>query len=296
MGLFRLRFTALLEGELWHVGNCVREGNHPRQVAPSFIFVAMAKRYHDTEIWAQDWWLDLPNEYKLFWQYVVDRCDHGGFFKVNVRTFNALLDLKVAPQKALEFFNAGKQRVRVVTETLWFVEDFIQFQWGTTMNMDSRVHKSIVNLLEKHNIPLTSIRGQLDLKDRAKDKVKAKEKDKDKVKSLDRNERAREVVLPWESEEFKTAWGLWVDYRKERGLRKYKAVGEQAALNRLCKLADGVEDEGIRLIELAIASNWMGFWPEKNNNGKGNNLGGRTLTREEKFALARKGVDYRTAQ
>lgn len=98
----------------------------------------------------------------------------------------------------------------------------------------------------------------------------------------------REIAFPWTTETFMAAWVLWIEYRKERGLRTYKVVGEQSALKRLVKLSGGVEEKAISLIELAIASNWQGFWPEKTQNGKSE------LTREEKFALDAKGIDWRS--
>ena len=43
----------------------------------------MAKRFTSTEIWNEDWFLDMPAEYKLFWYYMLCECDHAGLFKVN---------------------------------------------------------------------------------------------------------------------------------------------------------------------------------------------------------------------
>lgn len=132
----------------------------------------MAKRFTATEIWKEDWFLDMPIEYKLFWYYILSSCDHAGLFKVNLRSFCGLLEVKLTPNKVLDYFNAGKQRIRVVSESVWLIEDFFSYQYGTTFNWNNRVHESIGELYKRHNIELTSIRGLLDLKDRAKDKDK----------------------------------------------------------------------------------------------------------------------------
>lgn len=135
----------------------------------------MAKRFTATEIWNEDWFLEMPTEYKLFWYYMLSNCDHAGLYKVNLRSFCGLNEVKVSSTIALKFFNAGKQRIREISESLWLIEDFFVYQYGTTFNWNNRVHESIGELYKRHKIELTSIRGLIDLKDRVKDKDKDKE-------------------------------------------------------------------------------------------------------------------------
>jgi len=132
----------------------------------------MAKRFSDTEIWSEDWFLEMPNEYKLFWFYMLSKCDHAGLFKVNLRSFRGQLEVNLSSTDALKYFNNGKDRIRVVSENLWYIEEFFVFQYGTTFNINNRLHESIKNQLEKNGIGLTSIRGLLDLKDGVKEKDK----------------------------------------------------------------------------------------------------------------------------
>lgn len=137
----------------------------------------MAKRFTATELWEEDWFLEMPDGYKLFWFYVLAKCDHGGIFRVNVSKFNmTLIDKKkITSNKAIELFNNGKIRVRVLNENRWLIEDFFVFQYGEIMNLNSKVHESIQTLYNQANIDLTSIRGLKDLKDRVKDKDKDKD-------------------------------------------------------------------------------------------------------------------------
>lgn len=132
----------------------------------------MAKRFSDTGIWEEDWFLEMPNEYKLFWFYMLATCDHAGVFKVNLRSFRGLLEVSLTSTEALRHFNNGKDRIRVLTDSTWFVEDFVVYQYGATLNLNNRLHESIANVLAKQKIELTSLRGLLDLKDRVKDKDK----------------------------------------------------------------------------------------------------------------------------
>jgi hypothetical protein len=137
----------------------------------------MAKRFTATEIWGEDWFLEMPKDYKLFWYYMLAECDHAGLFKVNVRSFCALNEANLTPKEAIDYFNNGKDRIRVISSSLWLIEDFFVFQYGPTFNVKNRVHESISELYKKHNIEIFSIRGLIDLKDGDKDKDKDKDKD-----------------------------------------------------------------------------------------------------------------------
>lgn len=135
----------------------------------------MAKRFTSTEIWSEDWFLDMPAEYKLFWYYMLCECDHAGLFKVNLRSFCGLNNVKIDADKALEYFNKDKDRVRVVTKSVWYIEDFFVFQYGTTVNINNRLHASIEKLFIKFDLKMSSIRGVLDYIDGVKDKDKDKD-------------------------------------------------------------------------------------------------------------------------
>lgn len=138
----------------------------------------MGKRFMGTELWEEDWFIAMPKDYKLFWYYMLAKCDHAGIFKVNLTSFCRLNEASVDPDKALAFFNLEKERVRVVNQSVWLVEDFFVYQYGPVLNTSNRVHQSALDLYEKNGINLTSIRGIIDLKDGVKDKDKDKDKDK----------------------------------------------------------------------------------------------------------------------
>jgi len=137
----------------------------------------MAKRFVSTEIWNEDWYIDMPLEYKLFWYYMLSNCDHAGIFKVNLRSFCGLHDVNLTSEIALQYFNKGKERIIKVRQDVWLIPDFFVFQYGPVLNMNNNVHYGAVNAYKKYNIDLTSIRGLVDLKERTKDKDKDKDKD-----------------------------------------------------------------------------------------------------------------------
>jgi hypothetical protein len=145
----------------------------------------MAKRFTETEIWEEDWYLAMPKDYKLFWFYMLSMCDHAGFYKVNLRSFCALNEVKVSSATALEYFNSGKDRLRILNENFWFIEDFIVFQYGTTFNINNPLHRGIKKLLDKNEIPLETVRGIKEIimtpkRPQNEDSLGLKDKDKDK--------------------------------------------------------------------------------------------------------------------
>jgi hypothetical protein len=137
----------------------------------------MSKRFHDTEIWKQDWFLELPYEYMLLWLYIKDTCDHAGIWKPNKRFIEFISGKTIDLKKAIEFFNGNKGRIEILSNGRWLIPDFISFQYGHKLNPENRVHSSILAVLEKNEVNLTSIRGLLEVKDRVKDK----DKDKDSI-------------------------------------------------------------------------------------------------------------------
>lgn len=143
----------------------------------------MAKRFTATEIWGEDWFIGMPNSYKLFWYFMLAKCDHAGIYRVNTKVFCSLAGVKINSSEALRLYNFDKIRIRVVTEKVWLVEDFFVYQYGTTFNVLNKVHESIQRIYKQHNIELTSIRGLKDLKEGVKDK------DKDNYRKGEKNQK-----------------------------------------------------------------------------------------------------------
>ncbi len=163
----------------------------------------MAKRFTDTTKWDDEWFCDLSSEHKLAWLYILDKADHAGIFKPNMKLMNFMLDSSNTKESLLSALNDGKGRIRELHNGKWFLEGFISYQYGDHLNAKNRAHKSVLNLLESNAIDKTSIRGLKDLKDGAKDKDTDKEQDKSKDK--DKNKEQDKEKDPNTMYEIKTA-------------------------------------------------------------------------------------------
>lgn len=136
----------------------------------------MAKRFTSTEIWNEDWFIEMPLEYKFFWFYILSSCDHSGLFKINLKMFCTLHNVQIDQEIAIELFNKGKKRIRKVNGSMWLIEDFFLFQYGKRLNIHNTVHMSIKEQYNKYGVELGSIRGLTEVSERVKDKDKDKDK------------------------------------------------------------------------------------------------------------------------
>ena len=109
----------------------------------------MAKRFTDTMKWEEDWYLDLSLTQKLFWIYICDNCNHAGIFRPNKRLFEMLIGDKINLEKFLAQVNEDKLRISILANGRWYITGFIEFQYGSNLNANNRVHKSILKLLKR---------------------------------------------------------------------------------------------------------------------------------------------------
>jgi hypothetical protein len=136
--------------------NCFKSESSPGYF---FLRLVMPKRFTATEIWDEDWFIELPLDYKIFWFYIKDKCDQAGFFRVNVLIFNATNHTNVDAEKSFELFNKGKKRLRKVNGSMWLLEDFFKFQYGQKFNPENKVHVGIERIYKGHGVSIGSLKG-----------------------------------------------------------------------------------------------------------------------------------------
>ena len=182
----------------------------------------MAKRFTDTDKWKKPFIRGLEAPYKLLWFYILDDCDHAGIWIVDLEIASIRCGHTFNERDVLKIFNGQVDVVR--KGELWFIRDFIDFQYGT-LNPENRAHKSVLDRLKKYKIKtlISPLQG-------AKDKDKDTDIDKDKRK-----------------EQFENFWDLY-DNRKDK----------QKAKSLWMKLSE----EDINLIRKTI-SRYLAETPDK---------------------------------
>lgn len=109
----------------------------------------MAKRFTDTEKWNKVWFKRLTPTLKSFWTYICDRCNHAGIWEVDFETAEFYIGEKLNPKLIQETFK--KQFIELADGKRWFIEDFIEFQYGQ-LNRENRVHLSVIDKLKKEKV------------------------------------------------------------------------------------------------------------------------------------------------
>jgi hypothetical protein len=110
----------------------------------------MAKRFTDTDKWKDEWYTDLPNDYKIIWQYLLDTCDNAGIYKRNIKLLNIMCNTNVSETDIL---NAYKLRVTPISDEKWIINKFCVFQYGPDfLESKNKAVISVVNKLIENNL------------------------------------------------------------------------------------------------------------------------------------------------
>ena len=136
----------------------------------------MPKRFTDTEKWKDEWYLNLSNDYKIVWQYILDTCSPAGILKKNFKLLNFCCGVTLTEK---EFFDKFEGRV-IDCEEFYFIPKFLKFQYPKGVNSDKPAIISVRNeLIDKQlfEIIKQSLGDDYLI---IKDKDKDIDKDKDK--------------------------------------------------------------------------------------------------------------------
>lgn len=108
----------------------------------------MSKRFIDTGIFDDDWFMDLSKDAKLLWVYFITKCDHAGILKLNEKLCRVQTDIKDLTGTIKQLGN----RLVTVSEHLYFIPKFIEFQYPGFPNSKVRQQISAVEILTKYNL------------------------------------------------------------------------------------------------------------------------------------------------
>ncbi len=79
----------------------------------------------------------------------------------------------------------------------------------------------------------------------------------------------REVVYPFQEKEFLDTWKIWIEERRESGIKKYTNRGEQSALHKLQKISNHDYKTAIAIINESISQGWRGLFALKRDKQQG---------------------------
>lgn len=108
----------------------------------------MSKRFIDSGIFDDDWFMDLSKDAKILWIYFITKCDHAGILRLNEKLCKVQTDIKDLQTVIKQLGN----RLVNVNEHLYFIPKFIEFQYPGFPNSKVRQQQSALEILIKLNL------------------------------------------------------------------------------------------------------------------------------------------------
>jgi len=211
----------------------------------------MAKRFTDSRKWDDSWFLDLPVKHKLFWFYLLDKCDHAGVYKINLRLASFCLGATLVREEIEKDFNG---RIEAIGEDKWFVSKFVEFQYGE-LNPSVNCHKSVIKTLNTLTVGKQLMKGCSTLKD----------KDKDKDKDI---KRVKDNYIKSNITSVDNFENLWIKYPnsvgKKQALRHFKSsVKSPTDLENIKKALDNyLKTDNVKRGFIQNGSTWFNNWQD----------------------------------
>jgi hypothetical protein len=106
----------------------------------------MAKRFTASDKWEDAWFRRLPPTSKLFWIFILDRCNCAGFWKIDWE----LASFCIGDQITNDILTTFDGRIETIDERLW-VTNFVAFQYGQ-LNENCNPHKPVIRELAKFGL------------------------------------------------------------------------------------------------------------------------------------------------
>ena len=149
----------------------------------------MAKRFIDTNLFTDSWFMNLPPESKLFYIYLITNCDHAGIIDLNIRLAEfqtGIKGLSNSLETVIKQF--GEKRIFHIKENYYFLPKFVCYQYPNGLSNSVKTHISILerldffNVTKQYNQTLRQGLGNSLITVQDKDIDKDKDKDKDILK------------------------------------------------------------------------------------------------------------------
>lgn len=218
----------------------------------------MAKRYIDTGLFDDDWFMDLSKDSKLLYIYLITKCSHAGLIKLNERLCKVqtgITDIKGA-------LEGLKSRLIGAQEGLLFMPKFLYFQYPKFPQSKVYQQKAALDELTKYGLFKN---GKLAPQEGLFSPFVNVDVDVNAAVNVNANVK-EELIFPFDSDEFLKWWGYWKEYKHKEFKFKYaSSISEQATLKELSGLAGGNEETAIKIIEQSMAKNWKGLFELKQN-------------------------------
>lgn len=89
----------------------------------------MSKRFIDTEIFNDSWFMDLSVNAKLLYIYLFTNCDHAGIIDINWKLIGFQIGIKQLDKSYVSLIKVFNNRLIYLRDNYYFIPKFITFQY-----------------------------------------------------------------------------------------------------------------------------------------------------------------------
>ena len=108
----------------------------------------MSKRFIDTNLFDDAWFMDLSASGKLLWIYFITKCNHAGIIEINIKLATVQTGIKNIETTIKQLAS----RLITVKENIYFIPKYIDFQYPNFPNSKVRQQYSAIEILKKYNL------------------------------------------------------------------------------------------------------------------------------------------------
>lgn len=108
----------------------------------------MGKRFIDTGIFDDDWFMDLTKDGKILWLYFITKCDHAGILRLNPK----LCQLQTGIKELELIRDQLGDRIVLIGDQLYFIPKFIEYQYPGFPKSTVNQQSSAIKILEKYGL------------------------------------------------------------------------------------------------------------------------------------------------
>jgi hypothetical protein len=108
----------------------------------------MAKRFIDTGIFDDPWFMDLSLSGKVFWLYCITKCDHAGILELNEK----LCQFQTGIKDIQSVIKGLGNRLIMVKEQYYFIPKFLEYQYPNFPNSNVRQQESAIKILSSFGL------------------------------------------------------------------------------------------------------------------------------------------------
>jgi len=214
----------------------------------------MAKRFIDTGLFDDDWFMDLSKDAKLLWVYFITKCDHAGMLKINIKLCKVQTDIKDLNEIIKQLGN----RLVIISEHLYFIPKFIEFQYPGFPNSKAKAQISAIEILKKHNLlnedDLTVTEQLPNSYSNNNDNSNDKSNDKSKKHEFD---------FSFIDEKFKDIFNEWIKFKKSINDSYKTQQTIEACYHNLIDLSGGDPLKAKLIVQNSVGNKYKGLFPLK---------------------------------